>query len=188
MNFPTPKQRCAIFCASTAPLRLSALWRFMDVSKFPERGRFPGVCFIADASWRGEQRNIAMMTVHSPVRLRNAAAVLALALLAGPAVGQTTGAAPTAPSATTTMPSTMPATPPSTTTPGATMPNSNPYTTQQGISPNGTPAPNTANQYQQPSPLTPQQQQKQAVCPPNAARTTTTPTPPPCMPGQVPCP
>jgi hypothetical protein len=189
------------------------LWRFLGVSKFPERAIFPGVCFTADAFEHGKQRNIAM-TITYPRRVRNTAAALALALIAGPAIGAPTGsapatAAPTAPTATTTMPSTMPnttpsTTPPDATTPDATMPNSNPYTAQQGVSPNGTPVPDTANQYQQPSPLTPQQRQKQAVCPPNAASTTTTPlcvpapgttqlgtttpTPPPCMPGQVPCP
>jgi hypothetical protein len=110
-----------------------------------------------------------MTTIRSGRLVVSAAAALALALIAGPAIGASTVTAPTAPT--------------------ATMPNSNPYTPEHGTNSQGEPALNTANQYQPASPLTPIPN-----CPPGAmcaAPPGTTPTPatvptpsplPPCVP------
>jgi hypothetical protein len=102
--------------------------------------------------------------------LRNAAFALAVTVVAGGAAwAQTAGATAGA------------------TTPSATMPNANPYTPQHTVSPNGTPAPDTANQYQPASPLTPQSSTSttQPGCQAGAAGS---PTPLPCntMPSATP--
>ncbi len=52
------------------------------------------------------------------------------------------------------------------------MPNSNPYTPQHSVSPSGTPAPDTANAYQSPTPLRPQPE-----CPAPSTPTATPPHP-----------
>ena len=92
--------------------------------------------------------------------LRNAAFALAVTVLAGGAAwAQTagaTGGATTAGSTTAGTATTGTTGAQTTTTQSATMPNANPYTPQHTVSPNGTPAPDTANRYQPASPLTPQ--------------------------------
>jgi hypothetical protein len=166
MNLPTSKDPAMRnFCRNRE--RASALWRFLEVSKFRERGISRGVFSRAGAFGHRKQRNIAMTTIRSGRLVLGAAAVLALALIAGPAIGAPTGAAPTSPA--------------------ATMPNSNPYTPEHGTNSQGGPAPDTANPYQPASPLTPIPN-----CPPGAmcaAPPGTAPTPPtvPTSSPQPPC-
>ena len=110
-----------------------------------------------------------MTTIRSGRLVLGAAAVLALTLIAGPAIGAPTDAAPTVP-----------------TTPPA-MPNSNPYTPEHGTNSQGQPALNTANPYQPASPLTPIPD-----CPPGAMcaappGTVPTPAPAPTPSPQPPC-
>lgn len=112
--------------------------------------------------------------------LRNAAFALAVTVLAGGAAwAQTAGAGSTTAGGTTAGTTTAGSTTTGTTTPSATMPNANPYTPQHTVSPNGTPAPDTANQYQAASPLTPQSSTS-ATQPGCQAGAAGSPTPLPC--------
>lgn len=168
---------------------------------------------------RQDERNFAMLDHFFAKAFRRAApALVGIALAAGAALAQTSGeTSPTGATPATGGPNSPPATSPGTTgsttpsatspsspatTNGATMPNANPYEARHGVTPNGTPAPDNANPYTPPSPLTPQ-----PSCAPTAsgaasescipAPGTTAPTAPttqpspgtrPCPPGQVPCP
>ena len=137
--------------------------------------------------------------------LRNAAFALAVTVLAGGAAWAQTGATGGATTAGSTTSGATTSGSTTTAAPSGTMPNANPYTPQHSVSPNGTPAPDTPNQYQPASPQTPQSSTSstQPGCqagaagsptplPCNAMPTTAAPSPqggttanPQCTPGQA---